>query len=141
MMLSIGLLVRRMAASEKAMVLSNWKKELLEESARRGWGRGLEVRDYWCLANHVLDRITLPSCEIWVGCHESELETPVCWVAIRKIAGLSVFEVVYLYARQSVRELPELAAGLELALLHEVEITRPLARERRSFNPFLELRR
>lgn len=130
-----------METGEISMVLSNWKKELLEQRRAHGWSRGLEERDYWALVNHVLDRITLPLCTVFVGHHVNDEETPMCWVAVRRINGLQTHEVVYLYARKSVREDPELAASLERALLYEVSRVRPLADERRPFNPFLELRR
>lgn len=137
-----GLKVRAMHESETAMVLSNWKKELFEHRRERGWSRNIEERDYWCLVNHVVDRITLPSCLVFIGCHTIDLETPICWVAARRIQGLQTHEVVYLYARKSVREDPELAASLERVLLHEVDVSGyPLAVERRPYNPFLELRR
>lgn len=136
---SLGMVVRKMDASECAMCLSNWKKELWETRNRRGWSRMIQERDFWCLVNHALDRITLPSCEVFVGCHESDVETPICWVAVRRIVGLSTYEVVYLYARKSLREEPELAAGLERELLSKLD--RPIAVERRPYNAFLELRR
>ena len=134
-----GLTVRTMQERELPMVLSNWKKELLE--VQRGWKRSLEDRDFWCLVNHTIDRITLPSCTVYVGCHEAAPETPMCWVAVRRVKGLQIYEIVYLYARKSVRRDPELAASLERALLSTVEHYVPLAVERRPFNPFLELRR
>lgn len=136
-----GFAVRRMLDSEAAMVLSNWKRELNELRNQRKWGRGLTDRDYWCLVNHVIDRITLPSCDVWVGIHVSDPETPVCWVAVRKIPALQMYELVYLYARRSLQEDPELAAMLEKMLLHEVNAVHTLAVERRPYNPFLELRR
>ena len=131
-----------MEPSESAMVLSNWKKELWEQRRERGWSRGLEERDYWALVNHVLDKITLPACDVVMGCHFSDPETPMCWVAFRRVPGLHIREIVYLYARKSVRQDPALAAGLERQLLFEIEHTDILfAAERRPFNPFLELRR
>ncbi len=142
-----GLTVRDVLPAEIGMVCGNWKNELAEyrndrnAGPGRGWCRGLNERDFWCLVNRVVDRITVPSCEIFVGCHESDVDTPICWVAVRRIDGLMLFEVMYLYARKLVRKDPELAASLERALLSEVAKTRPLAVERRPFNPFLELRR
>lgn len=136
-----GLTIRAMREAETSMVLSNWKKELFEHRGERGWSRNIEERDYWCLVNYVLDRITLPSCLVFVGHHLIDEETPMCWVAARRIKGLQTYEVVYLYARKSVRGDPELAASLERALLYEVSRICPLADERRPYNPFLELRR
>lgn len=131
--MTLPLLVREMAPSELPMVLSNWKKELRHERHRRGWGRGLEERDFWCLVNHVIDRITLPSSSIFVGCHEDEPETPCCWAARRGE------EILFLYARQSVGHDAELAATLERSLLSHPLLA---GSERiRAFNPFLELRR
>jgi hypothetical protein len=120
---------------------ANWKKDLLDRRAERGWSRGLEDRDYWCLVNHVIDRITLPSCIVFVGCHEKDIDTPMCWAAVRRIPGLLAHEVVYLYARKSLWEEPELAASLERAVLSAIEALHPLVTERRPYNPFLELRR
>lgn len=142
-----GLKVRERTPDEFGMVCSNWKDELFEHrndrnaGPGRGWCRGLNERDFWCLVNHVIDRITVSSCKVFVGCHEKDPDTPICWVAIRRIEGLVLFEVMYLYARKLIREDPELAAGLERALLSEVNKIHPLAAERRSFNPFKELRR
>lgn len=139
--MSLPLIVRPMALAERNMVLSNWKEELREERLERRWGRGLTDRDYWCLINHVLDKITLPSCEVFVGVHVDTPETPVCWVSVRGIAGLSTYEVVYLYGRLQLRDDLELAASVERTLLYEVQRTHVLVNERRPFNPFLELRR
>jgi hypothetical protein len=137
--MTIGLVVRPAAPTELEMVLSNWKQEIWKTRHIRGWCRGLQERDYWCLMNHVLDRITVPSCELFVGCHQNDLETPICWIAIRKIPALTTWTVVYLYARQSLRKEPELAASLERELLSSLDV--PIAVERRQFNAFLELRR
>jgi hypothetical protein len=60
---------------------------------------------------------------------------------VRQVPGLLAFEVVNLYARQSIREVPEVAAQCELVLLHEVGRFHELVRERRPYNPYLELRR
>jgi hypothetical protein len=137
--MSLGLVVRRVTTDEMSMVLSNWKKELWDTRNKASWSRVLQERDFWCLANHVLDRITVPSCDIFVGCHPSDTETPICWVAIRKIPALTSWSVVYLYARQSLQKEPELAASLERELLSKLEV--PIAVERRHMNLFLELRR
>lgn len=123
------------------MVLANWKEDLYHSRIATRWGRELGARDFWCLANHVIDRITYPSCEIWIGCHVDEPETPICWVATRRIPALQQHAIVYLYARQQLREDPELAIMLERTLLYEVSQHRPLAAERRRFNPYLELDR
>ena len=114
------------------MVLSNWKHELLGKRTTEGWGRGMTERDYYCLVNHVLDNVTLPSCEIFVGCHEDEPATPCCWVAVRDS------EILFMYARKRFAEDPELAASLERTLLARLPMK---AIKIRSFNPFLELRR
>lgn len=138
-MVTLPLVVRLMANSEISMVLSDWKKELFRERKNRGWGKGLEDRDYWALINHVLDRITLPSCAIYIGVHEKEPSTPCCWAAVRSLPPhTGSFEILFLYARQSIGHDPELAAALERSLLEKL----PSGAERlRSFNPFLELRR
>ncbi len=136
--MTLPLLVRPMATSEVPMVLGNWKAELRADARTRRWGRGLEERDFWCLVNHVLDRITLPACRVFVGCHEDEPDVPVCWVALRRPPGLSTWAVVYLYVRQGLREDVELCAGLERELIARID--RPILPDRRPFNPFLELR-
>ena len=135
-----GLTVRRMLDTEQSMVLSNWKRELYEFRHIMNWGGGLKDRDFWRLINHVLDRFTLPSCEVFMGCHESDVETPLCWVALRRIPGLQVHEEVYLYARKSVRQDPELAAGLQRDVRGAIEAQGlSLAKERRPYNPYLEI--
>ncbi len=139
--MTLPLAVRSLRDSERNMCLANWKKDLSEARAWGSWGAGLGQRNYWCLINHVLDRITLPSCDVWVGCHTNDPETPICWVATRRIEGLQLHAIVYLYVRQQLRDDPELAITLERALLSEVETHHPLATERRPYNPFLELDR
>lgn len=137
-----GFAVRAASASEVGMVRANWKHELNAQRPERKWSRGLTDRDFWCLVNHALDRITLPECELYVGFHATDPEaTPLCWVAVRRIPALLTWEVVYLYARASVRADPELAVTLERELLSRVHAIHPLATERRPFNPFLELRK
>lgn len=137
--MTIPVLVRPLALSETSFVLSSWKKQLNDERYRHRWGKGLDGLCFWMLINHVIDKITLPSCEVFVGCERSEPGTPLCWVAVRKIKGLSTFDIVYLYARHEIRKDQKLAAYLEVALLSEVNKTRPFASQRRSFNPFREL--
>jgi hypothetical protein len=136
-----GFAARSMLDSERGMVLANWKHELAAQRLDRKWSRGLTERDFWCLVNHAVDRITLPSCEVFVGVHANDPETPVCWAAVRRIPVLLQHEIVFSYARESVRNDPELAVTLERALLSEIQQHRPLAVERRAYNPFLELRR
>lgn len=133
--------IRSPTPDEAKMVLANWKEDLYHSRIATRWGRDLAARNFWCLANHVVDRITFPSCEIWVGCHDNDPLTPICWAATRRIEGLQSHAIVYLYARQQLREDPELAITLERALLSEVAKRRPLAAERRRFNPYLELDR
>lgn len=130
--MGLPLVVRAMSASETSFVLSTWKKELRDHRGSFGWGKGLEERDFWALVNYVIDKITMPSCSVFVGCHEAEEDTPVCWVAVRKS------EVLFSYARRSVLKNPELAASLERELL--ARLPWPAAKVK-TFNPFLELRR
>jgi len=139
--MSLPILVRKMLASESAMVLSNWKNQLNSERTEHGWSNGLNRDCFWDLVNHVVDKISLPTSEVFVACYESEPATPLCWVAVRKIPGLSTYDVVYLYARYEIRRDPVLAVTLERELLSEVQKQRPLASQRRPFSPFKELRR
>lgn len=139
--MSIPILVRPLHASEHSFVLSSWKRELFDQRPVHAWGRSLSWSNFWLLVNHVIDKITFPSCETFVGCHQDTPETPLCWVAVRKIPGLSTYEVVYLYARKSLEDEPELAAALERELLSRVGAERRLVSERRPFNPYKELKR
>lgn len=109
--MSLPLLVRPMASSETSLVLAAWKHRLAERRYREPWGRGLDGESFWLLVNHVLDRITLPSCDVHMGCYETEPGTPLCWVALR---GASV---LYADARHEILKDPPLAATLERELL------------------------
>lgn len=133
------ILVRRLTSSEHAWVLASWKAQLSYERKEERWGNGLDRQSFWDLVNYVVDRVSMPSCEVFVASSETEPTTPLCWVAIRKVPGLSTFDVVFSYARLEIRKDPELAATLERALLSEVQKERPLEPERRKFNPFREL--
>ncbi len=139
--MSFPLLVRKMNASETNIVLAGWKNRLYEQRFRSRWGRGLEEDYFWLLVNHVIDKITVPSSDVLVGCAETEPGTPICWVVLRKITGLSTFDVLYVDARREILKDPKLAAALERELLAEVTKQRPLASERRTFIPFQELKR
>ncbi len=134
------IVVRRMSAGEMPMVLSNWKMQLSDEKYRFRWGKRLDGDNFWPLVNYVIDKITLPSCEVYVACYRTELTTPLCWVAIRQMPKLPTFEVVYLYARREIRNDAPLAAALETELLSEVQKARPLVSQRRPFSPYQELR-
>lgn len=139
--MSLPLIVRPMRASETNLVLSAWKNQLFELRTRSRWGKGLEPDCFWALTNHVIDRITLPSSIILMGCHEDEIDTPLCWAAVRKLRGLSTYETLYTDARDKVLRDRALAATLERELLSEITKTRPMPGVRRAFNPFLELKR
>lgn len=126
--MTLPLLVRPMLQSERAMVLSDWKRGLWDE--RPSWGRALHSDEWWSLVNFVMDAITLPSCEVRMICHTDEGSVPLGWAAMR--AG----RVLRLHAKASVQASPELAARLERKLLESV--ASPVAE---TFNPFMELRR
>lgn len=136
--MSFPLLIRKMAPSETAMVLSNWKHAIRERRHEHyGPHHALVDRDFWCLANYVIDRITFPSCQVFVGCHEKEPETPCCWIAVRG-SGEDGCEILEMYARRIVRDDPELAASLERELRSRLPYKRV---EQRNLNLFLELQR
>jgi hypothetical protein len=122
------------------MVLAAWKQDLYEERFRRRWGSGLDGECFWLLVNHVIDRITLPSSDVLVGCSKTEPGTPLCWTVVRKIERYGTYAVLHSYARHEIRKDPALAATLERELMTEVTKQRPIASERRPFNPFHELR-
>lgn len=134
--MSLALFVRPMAAHETAMVLAMWKADLRfqDKSDKRSWGNRLRNGEFWALVNHVVDRITLPSAAVYVGCHPDEPETPVCWAAVREN------EVLHLYARESVRKDPELAAAMQRAFLEIIE-SRVGPVSRATYDPFKELQR
>jgi hypothetical protein len=135
----ISILVREMNRSELSLVLSSWKMQLADDRFRFRWGRRLDGESYWPLVNHVIDRITLPSCKVFVGCSPPEPDAPLGWVAIRP--AKEAHEVVFMYARHEIRKQPEVAAALERGLLSEVDKLCPLMTQRNPFNPFQELRR
>ena len=120
------------------MVLSNWKNTLnAKRKEHYGPHHALVERDFWFLANYVIERITLPSVEVFVGCHENEPETPCCWIAVRRTSEDSC-EVLETYARQIIGRDPELAASLERELRSRLPYKRM---EARALNMFLELKR
>lgn len=139
--MTLDLLVRPMTADEVPMVLSNWKRELGEYRHIYRWSSGLKPDDFWSLLNFVIDRLTLPSCVVFMGCHPSEPKVPINWVAIRKRPGLSNYDVVYQYVRLGPREDPELAQSLYDSLIEKLCATHTLEKKKRPFNPFNELRR
>lgn len=124
---TLPLVIRALRPEERSMILSDWKKDLWE--ARPAWGQSLRSDEWWALVNHVIDRITLPSAAVWIGCHRDEPIVPLCWAAARDGAFL------HMHARVSVHEQPDLAARLEQELLAHAQ-GRPAV-----FNPFLELKR
>jgi hypothetical protein len=99
--MSLPILIRGMLPAERSMVLSDWKKGLWD--SRPDWGRALHSDEWWALVNHVIDTISLPSAEVWMACHESEPDVPLCWVAVRDGGFL------HMHARISVSAEPELA--------------------------------
>lgn len=136
--MAFPLLVRKMVPAEVPMVLSNWKHTLnVKRRDFYGPHHALIERDFWHLANYVIEKITLPSAEVFIGCHESEPDTPCCWIAVRSI-GEDACEVLESYARQIVSKDPELAANLERELRSRLPYKRV---ETRNLNLFLELKR
>lgn len=129
--------VRRMLPSEESFVLSTWKHALRDTRRLQDWGMGLRDSNYWLLANFVIDKITLPSCEVWMGCHPSRPETSECWIAIRETP--EGWRILHEYARAALKSDPELAAALRTALVSKLEETRGFA-PAESFNPYKELK-
>jgi hypothetical protein len=129
--------VRLMEPSELVMVLANWKAELFDMREKRdehgrcphSWGR-LRAGDFWRLVNFVLEKITLPSCEVYVGVHRDNTETPMCWAAVRH------GELLFTYYRKGLNEDPELRGMLEELFLTVLPV---VAIHVRDFNPFREL--
>lgn len=138
----IPLLVRKLEPHEHGFVVATWKRDLEEQSERAPWRRGMTNINFWRLVNHAVDKVSIPSSSIFVGCHPEATDTPLCWIAVRKFAGLSTYETVYLYVRGRVRKDPELAANLQHRFVHEVgRIIGNVVLEMRSYNPFKELSR
>ncbi len=137
---SLALFVRKMATTETKMVLANWKGSMVE-AFRRSPVRKLREWEFWALANHVIDKITLPSCTVFVGCAPAELLTPLCWAAVRKRKNGEDYEVVYLYARNRVKADDALAASVQRELLANVSKALPITGEPVTFNLFKELAR
>ncbi len=132
--MTIPLIVRKAGSHEKDYVLSTWKQAL--KISPRKWRKELDDRNFWCLVNHAVDRITFPSSIILVGCHKDSPDVPVCWVAIRKLAGLSTYELVYYYVR-----LEAFTAEIYEELLSQISKDYLIAKEVCPYNPYLELRR
>jgi hypothetical protein len=134
------LVVRPIRAGEINLVLAAWKNQLFHTRDRARWSLKLPIDYFWMLINHVIDKITIPSSLVFVGCHESELETPICWAVVRRI-DRGTYEVLYTDARESIHDSPQLSATLERELLSQIHAKRPLAQNCRTYNPFLELKR
>jgi hypothetical protein len=98
-----------MQASELNMVLSNWKRDLYVCNAP--WRSRMRGEDFWDLVNFVIDKLTVPSCQIFIAVHIDEPTVPIAWIATRDRTA------VYLYAVGSLRKDPELAAALQRELL------------------------
>ena len=138
--MSLPLSVRTMAPSELPLVRTAWKMMLRDQRHRERWGHGLDGGCFWDLINHVIDRITLPSCGIYVGCTFSEPNTPLCWAAVRcRIEN--AYDLLYIDARPNIRKDPVLAAALQRKLCEGITETFGHGLETVPFNPFQELRR
>ncbi len=120
-----------MRASETNLVLKGWKKRLFNQKHSWRWSRTLHEDHFWLLVNHVIDKITMPSSKILVGCHDEDQDTPLCWAVGRET-------IFYSDARVEILHDPELAAYLERALRvsgWSIDVERP------QFDPFKELSR
>lgn len=105
--MTFPLLVRPVIPAERNMVLADWKRDLWDGQKKSG---RLTAGEFWCLADHVIDRITFPSSEVFVGCHESEPSVPLCWAALRGP------DLIHLHARGAIFNDPEVAAAVEREL-------------------------
>lgn len=118
------------------MVLSAWKKDLEEERHDRRWGRFMTASDFYHLANHVIDKLVLPACKVFMGCHPDDPKVPMCWAVTRGA------DILHLYARKRIRQDdPELGAAVQRVLLSEIETSLGRAPEIRPLHPFQELSR
>lgn len=139
--MTLPLIVRPLAASEESMLLAAWKKDLYDERFRMRWGRWLDGECFWLLVNDVLERVSLPSSHVLVGCYETEPHLPLCWMVIRAAKRVPrLHDVLYMSTRHEIHKDPPLAAALQREFLAVVERTHPLA-PRAPFNPFQELGR
>lgn len=126
--MTLPTLIRTMRDSERSMVKSDWKRNLRD--AKPAWGRALQAEEWWALVNFVVDHISLPSCQVWMLCHQNEPSVALCWAALRD-QGL-----IHMHAPEKMlTEEPELAAHLER------ELTARLDAQPTDWNPFLELKR
>jgi hypothetical protein len=125
---TLPILIRDLAPSERAMVLSDWKLDIRDE--RPSWGVHMLPKEWWALVNYVVDRITYPSSTVVVACHRDEPMVPLAWLAHRssQIIGLS--------CRAAIRKDPELAARIQTELLGHIGFSTFTP-----FNPFEELKR
>lgn len=157
----LPLVIRAMAPHELVMVLANWKSDIerryvecfrhrfelppdkcthaecshpTKTEALAQWGLGMNRDEFWALVNHAVERISLPSSVVYIGCHPGEDQTPLCWASVRE------GQILHLYARKSIREEPELAATMEREFLSMIE-ERIGPTVRAHYNPFQELRR
>ena len=128
----LELVVRPMQPEELVMVLSDWKREIVDMRRYHAWSTGVLRPDLWNLVNYVLDHITVPSSKIMMGCHPKSLEVPMCWAAVRDDKVLTT------YVRRRVREDVELGYSLERSFL---DLLAPAERLGEPFNPFKELNR
>jgi hypothetical protein len=124
--------IRRIAANEVAMVLSDWKKDI-DDGRRETYGplSGLVDRDFWSITNYVIDKITFPTSTIYIGVHPDAPDTPVCWAAVRDS------KLLHVRARRRVLKDPELAVVVQKELLSRL----PEPAEQVRLNLFMELRR
>jgi hypothetical protein len=137
--MTLPIVIRPMREHERAMVLSDWKRDLAKPHGRV-WGKGLTTKEFWAIVDHVIERVTLPSSEVWVGCHQDDPSTPCCWAATRlSVPGLVV---LHAFVRRSMeREDPELAKAIKSEFFYRLVLQHRTELVHGTFNPILELKR
>jgi hypothetical protein len=125
--MSLPLVARPMMETEKALVLKRWKLDLLH--GRAMWKRGMTPQELWTVLDTILEKVTLPSCAVFMAVHEAEQSTPIAWVVTR--SG----NILHAGARESLLRDPEVAAAVQRFLEKETGAV-PV-----TYSPILELRR
>jgi len=128
--MSLPLVTRPMLPSERNMVIANWKQDLANPGGTRAWGNGLTTPEFWAIVDHVIEKISYPSCEFTMVCHEYVRETPMAWAATRDR------QILHMYARTELRKDTELAAVVQKFMLESLRPREPV-----DFNPIMELKR
>ena len=87
----LPMIVRRAFEAENSYILGTWKETLDKKRRMADWGRLLRGKEYWALANLVVDTMTFPTCELWVGCHPDSPDVMAAWVATRRTVTTTRF--------------------------------------------------